>query len=472
MANELAIRFTEDLYATKSEVIKELRMSLIDNIWSNILSYRSEFSKYFSIRSVERNQYSFCHCHNVENLLANTFKKEESFIKEYSNNADANDYKLFKNNNLLKILRGISQIYDIEAPDGLLNALVNEQSVQVNGKTYVLANYLKTLSYCASYNGPVDEGFIIDLCKRLSNGRIFSYRTADNSSINHQALIDRVYLSAPVKSIESMMNTLAAFIDNSTEDKYVIAASVLYYINYVKPFEEYNKELAMLLFKCILAREFGNAVFYMDFEQMYLSNQFEKTLLDSQKSCDLTYFAIFVINNIQRIYDASLDNIIAIKSNALKADFYRLDEPKVQTKEEPPVNNEQIKLEFEEEKKPVEEKKEKLVKKEKVEPIRQQEIPSYNAAAFNLDETRLEEKQLRKMATHLMELDPLLSKKEAKFYAGHCTIGKMYSIAQFKKEIGCVYETARTSMDHLAALGYYKKEQVKNKFFYTPISKR
>ncbi len=49
--NELAIRFTEGKYATKAEVAKELRMSMIDTIWSNILAYRSTFNRYLAIRS-------------------------------------------------------------------------------------------------------------------------------------------------------------------------------------------------------------------------------------------------------------------------------------------------------------------------------------------------------------------------------------------------------------------------------------
>ena len=51
--NELAIRFTENTYATKLEVSKELKMSLIDNIWNNILGYRSNFYRYLPIKSIE-----------------------------------------------------------------------------------------------------------------------------------------------------------------------------------------------------------------------------------------------------------------------------------------------------------------------------------------------------------------------------------------------------------------------------------
>ena len=50
--NELAIRFTEGKYATKAEVAKELRMSMIDTIWSNILNYRSSFNNYLAIKII------------------------------------------------------------------------------------------------------------------------------------------------------------------------------------------------------------------------------------------------------------------------------------------------------------------------------------------------------------------------------------------------------------------------------------
>ena len=84
----------------------------------------------------------------------------------------------------------------------------------------------------------------------------------------------------------------------------------------------------------------------------------------------------------------------------------------------------------------------------------------------------LDEADAKKIEEHLMEFDPSLSRHEAGFYARHCTIGKYYTISQFKQTIGCAYETARTSMDHLVEAGYYRKEQYKNKYIYTPIPRR
>ena len=69
-------------------------------------------------------------------------------------------------------------------------------------------------------------------------------------------------------------------------------------------------------------------------------------------------------------------------------------------------------------------------------------------------------------------MDYRLKKKEAYFYARHCTLGMYYTIDQFKKATKCVYETARTSMEHLVELGYYKKAPAGKKFVYTPIKRK
>ena len=84
----------------------------------------------------------------------------------------------------------------------------------------------------------------------------------------------------------------------------------------------------------------------------------------------------------------------------------------------------------------------------------------------------LDEKDARRLEQHLLELDVRLKKGEAYFYARHCTIGMYYTIEQYKKALKCVYETARTSMDHLAELGYYKKTKYGKKFVYTPVKRK
>lgn len=83
----------------------------------------------------------------------------------------------------------------------------------------------------------------------------------------------------------------------------------------------------------------------------------------------------------------------------------------------------------------------------------------------------LSDKEAKEYVQYLLETNPRLSKNQASFLAFHCALGRYYTIQNFKDYAKCAYETARTSMDKLAAEGYYEKLQVKNKFVYTPVRK-
>ena len=120
---------------------------------------------------------------------------------------------------------------------------------------------------------------------------------------------------------------------------------------------------------------------------------------------------------------------------------------------------------------PVEEPK---VEEKPVEVVKEEPKPVIVEKKIEVKQENLEEisdKEYKKMANALLESDPYLKKAQAHFYVRHSTVGKFYTIQQFKKAEGCVYETARTSMDNLVKLGYYRREQIKNKFVYTPIKK-
>jgi hypothetical protein len=41
--NELALKFTNEIYATKQDVIKSMKTTLIDHVWNQIIEYRGNF---------------------------------------------------------------------------------------------------------------------------------------------------------------------------------------------------------------------------------------------------------------------------------------------------------------------------------------------------------------------------------------------------------------------------------------------
>ena len=96
-SNELAVRFTEGKYATRSEVAKELKMSMIDSIWSGILSYRSNFNRYLTIKSIDKNQLVVCFCPSINALVNSADMKLIRLMREYSlinvHNGDLNRFE-------------------------------------------------------------------------------------------------------------------------------------------------------------------------------------------------------------------------------------------------------------------------------------------------------------------------------------------------------------------------------------------
>jgi Mg2+ and Co2+ transporter CorA len=109
--------------------------------------------------------------------------------------------------------------------------------------------------------------------------------------------------------------------------------------------------------------------------------------------------------------------------------------------------------------------------------IKEEKVPLSNNVSFNQQVSLpnipvgLDEADASIVADNLLEIYPSMKKNQAEFYARHCTIGKYYTISQYKKEMNVVYETARTSMENLVMLGLYRKEPLKNKFVYTPVIK-
>src|SRR5574344_3005379 len=117
-SNDLAIRFTETKYATRSEVGKELKMSLIDNIWANILSYRSAYNQYLNIKSVDRNSLLVCFCPTVATSVNELEGKLLRILREYMRMSPSNgDAKQFEDAWLIKSLEFVASKYELDVTE-------------------------------------------------------------------------------------------------------------------------------------------------------------------------------------------------------------------------------------------------------------------------------------------------------------------------------------------------------------------
>ena len=471
MANEdLAIKFTDNDYLTRNEVARALGTNLIDSIWKSILSYREQFALKLDLKDVVGKDLKITLTNSVNEktaALENSLSRAVSRFDEVANGSIEKDNLKLE---LLKIeLRSVAEFRGIIINDIALENIINGTN---NNPLYQpISNYLNCLNkFMDNPNVEVGEDTLADYLSIIQGGGELNefYRMSDFSSSSQRVLINREYIAAPVDSIEPLMNSLFAFINESNFNLAIKLDVIHYMFNYIKPFSKYNEELAILIMKHALVKAGldENSVFIpLEYFLSNDRNQLINVNKESQKSCDLTYYINKANNILEKASYCVLDKIVQFNKKEAENAFFS-DEAEtieeVDKKIEEQKNNDILVNIDDEEDSPKEEKQPK-----KVDDSFMNNEPAINVNAFK----DLNEKQLKAAQTDLLESDPQLRPSQAHFYVRHCTLGKYYTIQQFKKAEGCVYETARTSMDNLARRGYYRREQIKNKFVYTPISK-
>ena len=497
-SNDLAMRFTEDKYATKNEVARELHITSVDTFWANIQSYRSHFYHYLSVRTIEKNMLVLCGCPAINTLTNNVEMRLIRVNRDYSMVLpNSKQYRYLNNAFNKEILECLNKFEQLGVGEDFINSVLRNEVVSAIPNNMLLVNYLKALNYIKkAYVNPINENFLAALYGKLMGSDELTefYRLSEDRNPENRVLIDRIYTSAPTKLIEDMMNNLFSFIDNSTLSTSLKAIITMFYINYVKPFARYSSEMAILVAKAILAHDaYGEAIVDLPLERLLLlpSEEEAKIYVEVQKTADVTYFVNYAFRYLDKYCGDILDTIAQAKTMELRDDFYQVDEEKEEPVEEEflpePEPEEPMMLfdfndtDIKEEVKtaPVVEKTaEPSYKEEAPQPVIEQPKKKTVKVQYVQEElavayipVALDEKQAVLLEQDLLERDPELKKGEAKFYARHCTKGKKYTIAQYKKSLRCAYETARTSMDHLAELLYYRKEKIKNKYVYIPVEK-
>ena len=454
---DLAIRFTEEKYSTKSDVIKELKTSLVDNIWANILEYRKGLFRTTNIFGIDNREFNICNCQSLISKNTNLEMKLLRVMKETSTYS-VNEYNSLELSCFINCLKPLARNHKLDDSDSSIRMIARKEIRSNDEEVLLLSRYLTCLNKIKQeYANPLTLETILSFYKTLTNDELANFRTIDSEDRNNRVLIDRIYTAAPKELIEPLMEQLVTFINETKFDPLITASVAYFYINMVKPFDKHTEEVSLLVAKYIVCHEsMGAEGTIVPLENILDASNDEvgKMFNDTQRYADLTYFILFVLQYTDGICDYLLDFLAKNKMNVLKEEFYQGDE---EVKEEVVVQQPREVIKETVKEVPVEEVVVKSIVKEQL--------------AVNFAPTEISDREAARLANHLLELDPSLKKNEAFFYAKHCTLGKKYTIQQFKKSIGCAYETARTSMDHLAELGYYRKEAIKNKFVYSPIAR-
>ena len=527
MARDNAVEFTENKYASRKEMSNEIGIVVPNEMWNKVLNYRANFMNKLVLLDVSDRPINLClyvtlasKCNQVESKLIKLFDRY--------NKLDAlnGSKQHFRMEMLTKILENLAENNNFSLETARIKKLIVSEN-PFDEEEEKLINYLYALEFVEEqYGNKIDVDYLASLYSKVSGIEelTYFYRNSEINDIDSLALINRVYRTAPSDKIEKMMENLFYFIENSELSALNKAIITFYYVTYVRPFRDYNDEIACLLAKSVFAHfTLGEIGALLPVEKILLEKDevIRKMYQEVQTSTDITYFVSPMVYKLDKDLEESFELLREHSINEVRQDFYQADEKvkeevkevapaKPEVKEEPVVDkNNPLGLLFDEEQpeeeKPapvkeveplkeepapapvVEEEKpepqhEPVVEEKKLEPkVEPKKEPELEVIeeitdlpqglAIGALPPELDEKDAKRLEANLLELDVRLKKGEAKFYARHCTLGRYYTIDQYKKLNRCVYETARTSMEHLVELGYYKKAKAGKKFVYTPVKR-
>jgi hypothetical protein len=432
--NDLAIRFTDEHYATKQDVAKTLGTAVVDALWGTILDYRSTFARILPLQAMDKQPLQIV-------LTPSILEKVMAFDRKMSKVVSLLNYHQVQTELptvfhplLVPILTTIGKQYGASTAERNVMYILEERDIERKAELASVNHYYRGLKMIAKRRQTkLDEDLMGELLMLLNNTQELTMFYREKELTNRpKSLVARVYEAAPYPLIEPMMQTLLTTIKTLTLSPIVVATIALYYLDYIKPFEAFNDEMSFLLFKNILIHsDYESAACYLNIEQLMENEAYEKRLLEVQKTRDITYLLDFLLQPMMSSVDQLLDRLILMQKQAVIQE-QKPSSPKPSSFPLPS-------------------------------PLPKETTP------FSSSEYTVGEVEANRLQQHLLETHPSMKKGEAVFYARHHSVGKYYTLSQYKQQLECAYETARTSMEHLVKLGYYRKEKYKNKYVYTPV---
>lgn len=442
MELDFALRFSEDSYLTIDEIRTALKTSSVDLIWEKVQAYRHLYSVSIDLPNCEDKLFSYTLTRSLVKKIIRLEREMTSLIVSFDH-LDSEAQKSLVNDHLFAIAATYAKINSLTITNDELNNIIYNQTVEIPQAFRSLRNYINLIkTYMFSDQEELTINEIASVYgqfvrKDFSGSFENLFRETDLINPDDHKEKGSHYEAAPLDKIKSMLSDLLSFLSNNEEIPLIKSSILLFYLTYIVPFNYFNEECNLILFKYLLGgKNYKILTMLMNFEEEFLecnSLAFKSAFLSSEKTLDLTYFINYVVNKVSQAIDAftSVKKVMFDKEVIL---------PKKEEKKEAESFNQESPT---------------IVVERKV------ALPTL-PEGLKADEIEL-------VANSLVELYPSLKSGQAYFYAAHCVVGKYYTIAQYKKEMNVAYETARTSMDNLANLGLYKKENVKNKFVYTPV---
>lgn len=424
--NDEGKKFTDDNYARKDEVRSIYNVDDISSVWSKVLSYRSFFNEESELPNCEGVHYQICLTKKILSLAYDLQRKlRNDKLVLFSCEKEVQDqFRFFMEKNSLSLT---AKKNGINITNSTLDSIASGSVESLSSSLFLIQAYAE-----AFQKGCNESCFSIESIHRINNN-LLGKDENDSPSLRDKPSQDlyNTLEDYPTEKISNAFSSLRAFLNQDSIPLLLKPLGRIYFFFSVRPYSYFNEETAALAAKAFLSTSgLGLTGYALDFESVAFSKDFQR-----RKTCegtlDLTYFLLPALNYRAHIQDTNHE----LRNKLISSVSSNVDE-----KESNVSNSADIPVDS---------------------LSNSQALPFFPKGknAIEIEET----------ARNLRQVYPYLKKKQAHFYAGHCTIGLHYTIEQFKRCEDTVYETARTSMEGLAQRGFYKKELIGKKFVYTPI---
>lgn len=529
---ELARKYTDTEYLSKKEIANRLGVSVADNVWRQVNDYREKYRFPLDIKKYDRVPFSIVltpalmEIPTATERLMFSLTLKYNHLKTLQSVSDNKSVNRFIKSIIKEDIQVIANNEDVILSEKDIEIMLNGSSVHLkDSHVYRYYHTLKMLMDKPSLK--LDRNIFRDVLRIMNPN--FDEESALLYRISEPKSSGEFLLGAPLNRLSELMNALFDFIDSDYPLSPFINASIFYiYLLYISPFEKYNHEIATLLFSKILADSgYGEIAYLLSLNEFLVQrkDEFDNVFEEVKRTGDITYGVVFVARLVFEAINWRIKNLDKIdvpkpiysEVSVIERVVEKIVEKEVPIYIEKPVEKAPTKPND----KPLNKESEievdsseadyflKLAQQEKVEkntgekfeflddpfvkfadansvttpdvvdkvikPIKTKKIKTIDVPAAVetkvdtlLDISHLATLDEEDFAKQLTEMHPLIKYHQALFFANHRVAGRYYTIGQFKEFTDCAYETARTSMDFLTSLGLYRKEQVKNKFVYTP----
>jgi hypothetical protein len=236
-------RFTDDTYACKEEVQAIYNQSNVDEIWKNILSYRSFYDAETELRDNSSLPYKICLTRKISSYAFNLQTKLNHDLIKFIllPGGLKKEYVLQKQ---VEALLHTAKATSTNVTENTLRKLANGEIENIPSDLFVLKAYLDSYKEASKLTSLSLEDIIQinALCsgEEESKGEVKYRSQALNDIINPLKEPDKEH-------IQEHLEHLLAFLNQEDIPLLLRALSIPYVFMYLRPFEYYNEETSALV---------------------------------------------------------------------------------------------------------------------------------------------------------------------------------------------------------------------------------